>query len=733
MQKLIGYLAFLFSSLLLLTTGLCLGQADSSSDQTNWPAFRGNGMSQTSVTNLPEQWDDEKNVAWKIELPGYGQSSPVIWGGRVFVTTMQGDSKEAPTILGLGIADGKEIWKQEFKSSQKIKASDYVTRSSPTPVIDSERVYAFFESGDLIATDHDGEVLWQRSLVDEYGKFKGNHGVGSSLAINDKFVFALVAHEGPSYLLAVNKSTGENVWKTDLEPKVSWSSPIVVGKHVLLSISGSVRGFDATTGDPIWTTDNIAGNTVASPTVVENVAYIGSSQRENSVAIEFDQNGTLDSAKVLWKAEEATSSFGSPLYHDGHVYFVNKQGVAFAVDAATGKTTWKQRISGSCWASPISAGSRIYFFTKEGTTDVFKAGVKPKLLHSNKLAVKDRIYGVAVANDRFIIRTGTQLICLANQGEQEKEAPAVEKLTLADMPVPVTSFGAAVCEDFLYVYGGNKADAHTYSAEGQNGKFRRIKLESGSKWESLGEVPRRQGNALVSYKGKVYRLGGFEAKNKLDEDDEELVSTADFAVYDPATSKWTSLTPLPEPRSSFDAVVAGDILYVVGGWALKGDRGDSRWHGTAWQMDLSHEKPEWKTMPAPEERRANSLAELDGKVYLIGGMGDDARPTTSVSVFDTKTQKWSEGPNLPGQSMDGFGSSSFNVGGRIVVSTFSGQVVQLSADGKSWEKIQQLETGRFFHRLVGFDNTRFLILGGTSASSNKQASVLVLESAETDK
>ncbi len=704
--------------------------AQDTPSNASWPAFRGTGNSQTSAANLPTSWGDDENIAWTAELPGYGQSSPIIWGDKLFVTTMQGDMKEVPTILCASLATGKTIWKKEFASTQKTKASDYVTRSSPTPVVDADRCYAFFESGELVATDHDGNVVWKRSLVDQYGEYKGNHGVGSSLAINGEFVFVLAAHEGPSYLLAVNKSTGENAWKTDLEPKVSWSSPVVASNQILLSISGSIRGFDAKSGKLTWSVSDVKGNTVASPTIVGDLAFIGSSERTNNFAVRFDPSGKSKTTERVWTTEEATSSFGSPLYHEGHVYFVNKQGAAFVVDATTGKTTWKNRISGSCWASPIAAGDQVFFFTKEGATDVYSAGAEPQLIGTNKLTVKDRIYGVAVADDRFVIRTGTRLICVANQQEAtnaKKAKKEITELSIPDCPVAVTSFGAAVCNEYLYVYGGNIGVAHTYSAEGQNNQFRRVKLKNGSKWESLGEVPRRQGNALVSYENKVYRIGGFEARNELDEDEEEIVSTKDFVVFDPATSKWTDLTPLPEPRSSFDAVVAGDMLYVVGGWALSGDRDDSQWHGTAWRMDLSQEKLEWTSIPAPAERRANSLAQLDGKVYLIGGMGDDARPTQTVMVFDTEMQKWSEGPGLPGMPMDGFGNSSFNVGGRVVVSTFGGQIIQLSRDGKSWENIGKLETGRFFHRLVGIDENRFVILGGTSADSGKQTTVSIID------
>ena len=728
----------------LLVSQFSLAQKSSNRANDNWAAFRGDGTSLTSQANVPSTWSDQQNVAWSVAVPGYGQSSPVIWGEQVFVTTMQGDNKETPTIVCFKLTDGTEIWKKEFEASQKfsptkdIATLEYVSRSAPTPAVDASRCYAFFESGELIATDHDGITKWQRSLVKEYGEFKGNHGIGSSIAINEDAIFVLVAHEGPSYLLAVDKSSGKNIWKTDLNPKVSWSSPTLAGGQVILSVSGTVQSFDTTTGKQIWSVGDVEGNTVASITVHDNIAFVGSSARDQNFAIRFDASGKSDQTEVLWRNSEATSSFGSPLYRDGQLYYVDKGGVAYGVDAVTGKTLWKERLSGSSWASPIGTSAGIYCFSKEGKTDILAAGPEFKLLGTNTLSVADKLYGVAVADSRFVVRTGSRLICISSdpdrvqtltkfQEPQSQQPKAQQPLELPDFPASVTSFGAAVCDGYLYVYGGNQGDAHSYSSDLQNNVFRRVKLESNSDWESLGEVPRRQGMALVSHQGKVYRVGGFEARNAAGEE-EEIVSTTDFEVYDPNTSKWTQLAPLPEPRSSFDAVMAGNTLYVVGGWSLgQGDEA-SQWHKTAWQADLSQATPEWKPMPAPpESRRAFALAELHGKIYLLGGMGENAKPTTSAFVFDSSNQKWSAAPALPGEAMDGFGSSAFNVGGRIVISTFSGQVLQLSEDGTTWEELSKLETGRFFHRLVALDENRFIILGGSSPDSDKQTSVLVID------
>lgn len=302
-----------------------------------------------------------------------------------------------------------------------------------------------------------------------------------------------------------------------------------------------------------------------------------------------------------------------------------------------------------------------------------------------------------------------------------------QELKIPDSPVAVASMGAAVCDGYLYHYGGNAGVAHSFSKEGQNNVLRRVKLESGSEWEELGKGPRRQGNVVVAYKGKIYRLGGFEATNSSGED-ENLISSDEFVVFDPATKKWTALANLPSPRSSFDGVVVGDWLYVIGGWALNGEDGDAEWQETALKINLSKSDSKWEEMKEPPfVRRANSVAVHDGMIYSIGGMGMAGGPTTKVAVYDPKKDSWSDGPNLPGDPMQGFGTSSFNVGGNLVISTLNGQVLKISDDGKKWDKIHQMESGRFFHRLVAVDDHRFLIMGGAASRSGKKKSVLVFD------
>lgn len=285
------------------------------------------------------------------------------------------------------------------------------------------------------------------------------------------------------------------------------------------------------------------------------------------------------------------------------------------------------------------------------------------------------------------------------------------------LPRGITSFGAAVSGDWLYVYGGHFGAAHSYSADEQSGEFLRLNLAQPAGWEQLPGGPKLTGLTLVAHGGKLYRIGGFAALNKEGEDD-RLVSQADVARFDPQTQQWESLPPLPAGRSSVDAAVIGDTLYVAGGWNLHADA-EPQWHDTALKLDLAAANPQWQTIAPPGfQRRAVSLAAWDGKLYVIGGMQPTGGPTTRTAVYDPATDAWSEGPELRGSAMDGFGTSSFATVDRLTVTTMSGAIQELSPSGQ-WEFAGQLAQPRFFHRMLPWRND-LVIVGGASMADGKR-------------
>jgi outer membrane protein assembly factor BamB len=278
-----------------------------------WPEFRGQGGSIAPGPDLPVEWLDSKNVAWNVALPGYGQSSPVLQGGRLFLTSTSGSHKEALSVLAYDAASGRQLWRRDLDPTQKLENSDTVTKASATAAADGERVYVFFETGELAAFSHEGEVVWQRSLTREYGFFEGNHGVGSSLRLARAGLLALAAHIGPSYLLCVDPATGRNRWKTPRPPQMAWSTPAVTThldrEIVLVSGGDRVDAYAAEDGSPLWTVDGVKGVTIPTPTPFPGGAVVGSSDKGQSCAIAFPASRSRDHGLPQPPPQIRTSGF----------------------------------------------------------------------------------------------------------------------------------------------------------------------------------------------------------------------------------------------------------------------------------------------------------------------------------------------------------------------------------------------------------------------------------------
>jgi N-acetylneuraminic acid mutarotase len=297
--------------------------------------------------------------------------------------------------------------------------------------------------------------------------------------------------------------------------------------------------------------------------------------------------------------------------------------------------------------------------------------------------------------------------------------------SLPALPKGTTSFGGAIVGDTLFVFGGNYGSAHEYNSADQSGDLWTLDLKNPTKWEQLSGGPKLQGLAMVEHKGLLYRVGGFTAKNKTG-DKQDLHSQAEFARMKPGSLAWEALPSLPEARSSHDAAVVGDTLYVVGGWSMSGE-GNTKWHEAALAINLASEKLEWKTIVAsPFKRRALAIAAHQGRLFCLGGMQEQGGATTAVTIYDPKANAWSEGPALLGGSMEGFGASAFACGGSLFVTTMSGSIQRLSDDGKSWEYLGQLAHPRFFHRVLPWNNSKLVVVGGASMTSGKAEALELL-------
>ncbi len=289
---------------------------------------------------------------------------------------------------------------------------------------------------------------------------------------------------------------------------------------------------------------------------------------------------------------------------------------------------------------------------------------------------------------------------------------------LPPLPRPATSFGATLADGWLYIYGGNSGKAHEFHRDCVRGDFYRLKMPGGTAWETLPGGTALLSSSLVSHGGKIIRIGGMNARNAKGEKN-DLHSTDEVVAFDPATGKWDKLPSLPEPRSSHDSVVVGDLLHVGGGWRLSGDDGEgagstSKWHATALILDLSKPDAGWKSVPQPFQRRALAAVASGGRVWFLGGMDSHDEPSRAVDWWEPATGKWGKGPDLPDGSMAGFGIAGCAAAGRVLASPLSGKISALSADGRQWEEVAALANPRFFHRLLPLNDGRLLAVGGSS-------------------
>jgi len=423
-------------------------------ETTSWPAFLGAGAHGVDASALPLTWTPTENVAWSQDIVGHGQSSPVVWENFVIVTTVVGDNKDTYFVLCFDVTSGEKLWQVELANSVPVKNSVYVSRAAPTPVADGQGVIALMESGDVIAIDYQGEIRWQRKLVDAFGPFENEFGLGASLCQTADHVFALLEHSGPSHLVALSKATGETVWQAERSPRSSWSSPAIVtvagSPQIVVSSAGSLDGYQAASGKLLWSNQEVGGNTGTTPMDLGEGRFLVAASPgrtgENAQAA-AQSNGMFqivaagDGFQVerRWLAEKATPSWASPIFHQGLAYWVNRTGVVYCFDAETGENVYTERTRQSCWATPFAAGDRIYLFGKDGLTTVLAAGREYQVLAENVLfnaedladAAADQeesteerrraaamfsgptVYGYAVAGDRFLIRIGQKLFAVS--------------------------------------------------------------------------------------------------------------------------------------------------------------------------------------------------------------------------------------------------------------------------------------------------------------------------------
>ena len=420
----------------------------------DWPQWR--GPASTGIApdqKLPIRWSGTDSVAWRAPIAGAGVSTPIVSGDRVFVTSQigagvrragnhprlvqgadaaaQGEraldaaagaadpSKTFFVVEAFNRRDGTRIWERRVEADGDLTpVHDKHNLATPSPVTDGTLVYAWFGTGQIVALDRAGAVVWQRHLARENGAFDIQWGHGSSPVLHGDLLLLLCDQPARSYLVALDKATGKERWKADRgQGRASYSTPLVVegafGAEVIVNSTERLDAYDLKTGAFLWHAGEVSRFAVPTPVFHDGVLYASRGYRSGPyMAIRPGGRGDVNS-RILWSVATGAPYVSSLLHYDGVIYMANDVGVLTAVEAKTGTRLWQQRVDGVFSASPVAGGGHIYFVSENGETVVVKAGRQPEVVARNAIGER-AVASPAISGGRIFIRTDRHVFAIGD-------------------------------------------------------------------------------------------------------------------------------------------------------------------------------------------------------------------------------------------------------------------------------------------------------------------------------
>ena len=428
------------SALLVALTTIALHA--SVSDPKNWAQWRGPDMNGVSRTAKPPlEWSETKNVKWKVQIPGRGSSSPVVWNDRVFVLTaipvgITGEQQHAPRgalpqrgvhqykVLAIDRKTGKTVWEHVAREEEPHEAAhgDNGTWASSSAITDGQHVFAYFESRGLYAYDMNGKLVWQADFGDK--KMRNQFGEGSTPVLFGNTLVVVWDHlDQPSYVIALNKNTGKELWRVDHPEMDTWATPLVVavdGRHqVVVPAMNKIRSYDLDTGAAVWEAPGTTMNVIPSPVAGKGMVFLTSGFRGNNlkaIRLAGSKGDLTGTPAIRWELNRDTPYVPSPLLYDDIIYILKtNNGLLSAFDAETGKPHYQvQRLekAPNVFSSPVGASGRVYIAGREGTTVVLRHGPTLQVLAENTL--DDGFDASPAVVDRELFLRGTRfLYCIA--------------------------------------------------------------------------------------------------------------------------------------------------------------------------------------------------------------------------------------------------------------------------------------------------------------------------------
>lgn len=398
----------------------------------NWQQWRGtynDGISKE--TEAPIQWSQTENIKWRLPLPGEAASTPVIWEDKIFLTSAEQDA----LVLMCVSTDGEERWKRTLGHGNRSVRSGEANSAAPSPVTDGEHVWAFLGTGDLACYDFEGNQVWHTNLADRYGEFNLYFVMSTTpLLDKDRLYFQLI-HSNAWVVLALNKMTGEEIWKHNrdsdatAECEQAYTSPILYrdAEREYLVVHGAdyVTAHSLEDGSEIWrcgglnpiSSYNYSLRFVASPVATEGLIVVPSAKNGPVLGINpvATQGDITDSEWQIWKRQQGTPDVPSPLIHDGLVYLCRENGDLICLDAKTGEQFYRERTHRHRHrASPVYVNGYIYLTSRDGVITVVKAGREFEIVASNAM---DEVIAAspAIANGTLYLRSYQALYAIGEE------------------------------------------------------------------------------------------------------------------------------------------------------------------------------------------------------------------------------------------------------------------------------------------------------------------------------
>jgi outer membrane protein assembly factor BamB len=380
----------------------------------DWPQFRGpGGQGHSSESGLPLTWGEGKNVAWKTPVPGLGWSSPVVAGGRVWLTTAVETRGISLRVLAFDVATGREVANVEVfnipASRREINPKN--SWASPTPVLDDDRVYVHFGADGTAALTTSGEILWKARF-----DYESQHGAGGSPVIYGDLLIVNCDGSDTAFVIALDKRTGKVKWKTNrgVPADQAYTTPLIIraaDRDQLISVGAfRARAYDPATGREIWRVRYDEGfSNVPRPVFAHGLVFIATGfQQPSLLAVRADGKGDVTRTHIVWSLTRGAPLTPSPLAVGDELYMVTDGGIATCLDARTGTIVWQQRLGGTYSASPVFADGRIYFMAEQGVTTVIAPGKAFRRLAANALD-GGLLASMAVSGGALFLRTDSHL------------------------------------------------------------------------------------------------------------------------------------------------------------------------------------------------------------------------------------------------------------------------------------------------------------------------------------